>query len=385
MTAKRMAASIKVRPRKWIKWMPAYKSGDPRIIEHYMTALACDSKQAAGIFHQDCNHYRRAPEESRIQYDQTTDTWRGREVGLPGAMFGIRRRNDNPASLRNAIEDAIGNRYLGREALLALAVSLFGAEKAESKLKQARSKKFIRFTHPLWHFWTTPPPPSEVIEAETAALNCSKYAQLYGAMPRLKHRPGDAYRPEDSQVLQWMSEKSGSTDFQWLEKELRRARQAGAIKFDNDIESRDSFGILTWQAEQEKLPKAKAPVEQAAPVVPTAPVVPDDRYDHEHGDGPQKGNSYFHPIDTYIPLVDGGYDSGGDEFWIGEPGSRKMMSEKAKYDFERMPSMHESEAEKWLVKKIGFNFDAKRLVRELMASGRLIRDGNRLKADPDLI
>lgn len=147
------------RNSRQIKWMPAYKTGDHRIIEHYRRALGknCDSKRAASLFKQDCDHYWRDPEGSRIQYDKLTDSWRGREVALPGPKFGV-VRDPNPKLLSNILIANLGNRYWTKAELKVLFAKLFGPDRWRSKFKQAQVRKLIKFSDPVWHLATTAPP-----------------------------------------------------------------------------------------------------------------------------------------------------------------------------------------------------------------------------------
>lgn len=142
-----------------IKWMPAYKADDDRILGHYKRALGkhCNRKRAGQIFKQDRDHYWRDMGGSRIQYDKLTDTWRGRNVYLPSAKFGV-VRDRNPNLLRNILIANIGVRYFTKEELKALFAKLFGSEKVKSKFIQANARKIIKFSDPVWHLATTPPP-----------------------------------------------------------------------------------------------------------------------------------------------------------------------------------------------------------------------------------
>jgi len=251
------------RKSRQIKWMPAYKASDDRIIDHYQVAFKdCDRRRAASLFFQDQNEYRKNPSTSRIQYDKETDTWRGREVYLPREKFGLRRDGDDPNSLRNKLIPNIGILYLSGAEIRALFVSLFGETDAENKFNQARNPKrnMLKFDKKtrLWHWWTTQPPDQKDFGPDTACTKKrAEYIRVYGSMPRgKKNKPGDKYVAEDSQVLKWMGEQSGSTDLKWLEAERDRAFKAGALKFDKD--TGETVGILTYQAEQKANQKAES-------------------------------------------------------------------------------------------------------------------------------
>jgi hypothetical protein len=157
-----------------IKWMPAYKADDDRIIDHYRRALGkkCDRRRAAQLLKQDRDHYWRDKEGSRIQYDKLTDTWRGREVGLPGPKFGV-VRDRNPKLLRNILRENIGINYFTKGELKELFAKLFGSEKVKSKFTQARNKEIIKFSPPVWHLSTTPPPDALYVHQEATVVQAT--------------------------------------------------------------------------------------------------------------------------------------------------------------------------------------------------------------------
>jgi hypothetical protein len=153
-----------------IIWMPAYKVDDDRIIDHYQRALGkkCDRRRAANIFKQDRDHYWRDMEGSRIQYCKLTDSWRGRKVGIPGPKFGV-VRDSSPKLLRNILRANIGVRYWSGDEIRALFAKLFGPDKVTSKFSQARTKEIIKFSDPVWHLSTTPPPGALYVHQEASA------------------------------------------------------------------------------------------------------------------------------------------------------------------------------------------------------------------------
>jgi hypothetical protein len=189
-----------------IKWMPAYKADDDRIIDHYKRALGkkCDRKRAAQLFKQDRDHYWRDMGGSRIQYDKLTDTWRGREVGLPGPKFGV-IRDHNPKLLRNILRANIGVRYFTKDELKALFAKLFGPDKVTSKFSQARTKEIIKFSDPVWHLSTTPPPGALYVHQEAASDQADPAEQKAEEVPPPGHpdaQLGEDYvwRVEDGSV-----------------------------------------------------------------------------------------------------------------------------------------------------------------------------------------
>jgi hypothetical protein len=55
---------------------------------------------------------------------------------------------------------------------MVLFVTLFGSEKADSKFDQARGKKkIIKFSGPVWHLSTTPPPDALYVHQETCVVD----------------------------------------------------------------------------------------------------------------------------------------------------------------------------------------------------------------------
>jgi hypothetical protein len=170
-----------------IKWMPAYKADDDRILAHYQRALGkkCDRKRASQLFKQDRDHYWRDMGGSRIQYDKLTDTWRGRFSGLPSAKFGVVRDHD-PKLLRNILRANIGAKYFTKDELKALFAKLFGSEKVKSKFKQAHGREIIKFSDPVWHLSTTPPPGALYVHQEATA---GQTAPIDPAEPKAEEVP----------------------------------------------------------------------------------------------------------------------------------------------------------------------------------------------------
>jgi hypothetical protein len=317
-----------------IIWLKAYKSGDPRILEHYQRALKCDPQKAAYLFHQDQVAYYNDPTGSRIQYDKETDTWRGRKVGLPREKFGLRRNGDNPDSLRNTLIKEIGEKYLTGTEVRAKIETLYGEAKVKSKLTQAHNKGILKYASGYYYLWTTPPPNPETFGPETGDSKRAEYVRLYGSMPRgLKHKPGEEYARESSQVLKWMGERSGNTDLAALELELTKARRYGAVKFDD--RTGETIGILTYRAEQ-----TAAEAKQADPSAEVS-----------QEDGPQSESGYLHYEEPWT-------------FWIGPPGKRKEIASKIMELIAEMPRMQPRKAASWIKDKFTFDVNAGRLIDE---------------------
>src|SRR4051812_13623482 len=109
-----------------IEWMRAYKTGDPRIIDHYQRAYKCDRRKAANWFYQDQVSHWNDRTGSRIQYDKLTDSWRGRRnVNPPREKFGLPRDGDDPNSLRNKLIAAVSDQYLTSDEMRDVFVGLY--------------------------------------------------------------------------------------------------------------------------------------------------------------------------------------------------------------------------------------------------------------------
>jgi len=248
--------------------MPAYKSGDPRILDHYERALRCDRQRAAFLLNQDQVEHFNDRTGSRIQYDQLTDTWRGRKTYLPREKFGLPRKGSNPDSLRNRLVAKIGEKYLTGSEIRSLFENLYGDTKADSKFMQARVKGILKYdeTTGRWYLWTTPPPNPKDFGAGSGDSQQAEYVRLYGSMPGLKHKPGERYSAEESQVLKWMGQKCGSTDLKFLEQQYHNVCRFGTSPdnpkavFIHDKDTRETFGILTYTAEVKAKPEAEPEV-----------------------------------------------------------------------------------------------------------------------------
>ncbi len=331
-----------------IEWMPAYKSGDERIIKHYQRAYnGCNPQKAAFFFKQDREAYFSNPQESRIKYNKGSNTWSGPEPFPAFEKLGLRRPGANPNSLRYTLDRHIGDRYLTRSEVCAILEMEYGEALVESKFKQARNKGILQQDKPTrrWHLWCTTPPNSKDFGLGTGDMKRDEYVRLYGLMPRgLKHKPGEAYVAGDSQVLKWMGEKSGNSDLDFLEADLHKARRYRAVVFDNETD--ETLGILTYLAEA-KSDKAEQE---------------DYTISNDEVEEAQASNRYLF------------WNDNKNCFVVGS--KRKELRDKAVERIEWMERTSQKKAAKWISEQIPFTIEAHRFIEEAIDQEILFEHDN---------
>jgi hypothetical protein len=208
--------------------------------------------------------------------------------------------------------------------------------------------------------WAFDPEP-KFKDLELSTDDGSKYAErlrLYGLMPRLKHKPGDKYVAAESEVLKFMSQQSGVTDFSELSAEYNRIPRAW---IDSDKDERDSdskiaranlihdratgetMGLLTYREE------LKSKAEDVCDDVATAGVVKKAEQSATDWQGDYLQYRLNEDTDEY-------------EFRIG----KHEVSESIWRRIKRMPKQSRKEAGKWLQKFFSFRLDTHKLIDRLI-------------------
>jgi hypothetical protein len=197
-----------------------------------------------------------------------------------------------------------------------------------------------------WRFDSAP----KLEDLEICTDDGSKYAErlnLYGYMPRCKHKPGDVFLAEASEVLRYMSRQSGETDLEKLQAEYNRIPKAwiDSVKEQKDSDrdiaranlihdrgTGETIGPLTYRDEM----KSKQS-EDVCDDASTVKEVEDPEEDEEAStEWIQEGFDY---------LVEGPDE---DEFAIGQPGRRKLLDPDAISRIESMPKLRPKDAREWI-------------------------------------
>jgi hypothetical protein len=245
-----------------VEYMPEYTSSDDMIAHFQKCHRNCTQERANRLLHNEQQLFLRDRERSRLWHNEERGSWKGRNTRAATALLGMPSEGGKD-NLRNFLTSSINDRYLTTAEVEELIESKYGADKVDSKFKRARDthRQILQFHRSVrrWSAWGKPEPDSADFGPETAGGKYGDRVQLYGLMPRgLKHKPGEEYVAEDSQVLKWMGERSGDTDIKSLEAEFHRLPKANAkdtaekiakAVLIHDKETRETIGILTYRAE----------------------------------------------------------------------------------------------------------------------------------------
>jgi hypothetical protein len=255
-------------------WMPNLDTEGA--IGFYSTELGLDRQKAANLVRRHQNLYWANPKRNRspIVFDEEMQLWHGRKARTIRESAGLRRTGDDPNSHRNRLRDVLGTLSYFRSSLIeTIKVGLaVDDDEAESIFKQGRARRFLLCDNDrpeatkTWRFLGAPLPDPALFPAENSGSRRAYYLRLYQDMKRLKHRPGDYYDPEESEVLKFILEKNGRDftpgNFEWAESEYHRLCRYGTSPDDKNaviIFDRDTFetlGIQTFRSEMS--PEAKA-------------------------------------------------------------------------------------------------------------------------------
>jgi hypothetical protein len=245
-------------------------------IGFYSTKLGTDRQTAAVVVKRHQDLYYGDPNSGRapIVWDDVLKMWHGRKVHAIRERAGMRRTGDNPNSYRNRLRDILGNLSYFRSDLLAaiktgLNVTDHQAEQIFVQGRQGKGRGFLLCDNDrpeatgTWRFHSAPLPDPTMYQAEKADSRRAHYLRIYQDMPRLKHRPGDFYDPAESEVIKFILEKNGSTDFAWGEKEYNRVRKCGTSSQDKnavfiyDSSTCETLGVRTWRSEAKHQPEKR--------------------------------------------------------------------------------------------------------------------------------
>ena len=320
-----------------VEYMPNLVSREDQL-DFFQKVYGCNQERANRLLHIEEEILKRDPKRSRLRRDKDTGALRGRNTRTGEAIFG-KPTEGGKDNLRNFLTTSIGERYLTTSEVEVLLESKYGEDEVETKFKRARDKKRQILDWHLavrrWSKWGMPTPDPADFEL---AIEEGKYAErlgMYGFMPRgLKHKPGEKYVPEESQVLQWMGKQSGETDFAKIYAEYNRLpwawinsetdekdsdyRLAKAIRV-YDRGTGETIGILTYREE------VKAKEEQSK----------EEPQASEEVEGSQTGDRYL--------VNDINFDT-----WIGTPGKRKRLDEKTHDRIVDMLRMSKRRAAAWI-------------------------------------
>jgi hypothetical protein len=322
-------------------------------VAFYAKALNAPPKVAATIFHGDCvkhwneKHIHYSKRTSRIQQDPDTKLWRGKEV--PYAMragVGKPRIGEKPTDIRVMIRERIGKEYLTPVQVRQMLEELFGPDRVKSVFTQARTRKPKMLLHDAatntWRYFTTPPPEPKDFAPDFGDNRRAEYVRKYGSMPRgVRHKVGDTYSRETSQLLAYISQQSGEKDLDWCDKERDRARAAGVFHYDQ--KTGETIGILTYRAEQ-----AAAEVKQP------------EEAPEESQDGEWEGG-YLQSMWVDDPEPENS-DAGFAKYRIG----KHIISQDILHRIERMKEMSRQDAGKWLQAWFSFKIDRQQLIDALI-------------------
>jgi hypothetical protein len=241
----------------------------------FENACNADPSKAAYLANAERTLFYSNPRKARVVYDSLTKRWHGRKARALREALGLRRVGAKAGSVRDVLRDVLGEEksYWKHDLIATISEALkCDLETAESKwFQQGKARRALvcdRVTTGTWRFYTAPLPDASDFPPEDGTSRFSFYLRVYGNMPAwLKHQPGEVYKAQDSQVLKWMSEKSGSADFKWLEKEFDRVRRYGRSAdepkavFIYDANEQGWCGRLSLPAKAET-PKVVEPVTQ---------------------------------------------------------------------------------------------------------------------------
>ncbi len=253
----------------------------------------------------------------------------GKEAKDATALFD--RPTDGGAdNLHNFLQTETRGKSYSRSELWSLIAGRFPERNTLTLYNRAISKdsnmmRLDRVTK-RWHWAFDDAPKLEDVEPDLE--NGSKYSErlkLFGTMPRLKHKPGDVYSAEASEVLQYICQQSGETDFAKLGAEYNQMPKAwiDSTAGKRDLDSKiaranliydratgETMGPLTYREELKQLDD----VSDDAPKKVEEAEEPEEEADKSWM---QEGYDY---------LVEG---PDNDDYAIGSPGRRRILDPDA--------------------------------------------------------
>jgi hypothetical protein len=341
----------------------------PQMVEFYQSVLGCDSDAAYQRLKQDQALYHSEPtsERSPIVFDQTSRKWHGLRTKSQREAIGSKRAGSTKRTLRDILRDQLGTASYFRQQLIENFKQACGCDdkEAESKLKQARTKRIIVHDDPTntWRFHNAPAPNLDDYGLDSGESRRAHYVRLYGNMPRLKRRPGETYSPELSEVLPYILKQSGNADLLWAECEFNRVKRYGMHDLEKSVfiyddQTGETMGVLVARSEQaakgDQIEKEQ-PLESAKASGKNGKSVAPDKFEEF-----REGGSWL--ITTLKTDDDGDYIDGSEIYYIGPIGKEERIS---KYQYERivgMKRMPEKEVVRLLKDIAGDNFPAKQFI-----------------------
>ncbi len=329
-----------------VDFMREYTSRDDMIAHFQKCYRGCTAEKANRLLHNEQQLWQRDRERCRLWHDPKRESWKGRKTQAATKLIGLPTEGGKD-NLNNFLNSSIGNRYLTTAELKALLESKYGADKLETKYKRARDprRQILKYHGSVhrWNLWSSPEPNAEDFALEPVDGKYGVRLHLYGLMPRgLKHKPGEKFVREESQVLQWMSQRSGETDLAVVDAEYNRLPRSSFNsdnpddKDANEIIDRairlydrgtgETIGILTYRAEQAVAAADDAEPEQANQS--------DSNYVNDYG--PQDGEGYFWAA-FRLTHPDGPEDEYFEEYWLGNPGKRLPISDAVLRQIDEAP------------------------------------------------
>jgi hypothetical protein len=259
-----------------VDFMPEYTSRDEMIAHFQRCYHNCSREKANQLLHSEQQLWDRDRARCRLWYNKERESWKGRKTQAATALFGLPSQGGKD-NLRNFLTASIKDQYPTTDELYALLESKYGEDKAATKYKRAidPSRQILKYHRSVrrWSAWGKPEPDPTEFVPETVDGKYGDRVRLYGLMPRgLKHKPGEKFVREESQVLQWMSRQSGESDLAKVDTEYNRLpwawinsetdekdsdyRLEKAIRI-HDRGTGETIGILTYRDEVSAKPEVK--------------------------------------------------------------------------------------------------------------------------------
>jgi hypothetical protein len=276
----------------------------------------------------------------------------GREAKDATALFD--RPTDGGAdNLHNFLQTETRGKSYTSEELKALIAGRFPDRNLETQYKRATdpSSNMMKWHKAVKRWQWAFDDASKLEDLEPDLENGSKHAErlkLYGDMPRRKHKPGDKYSAEASEVLQYIGQRSGETDFAKLAAEYNNIPRAwinsktGERDSDRNIAranmiydraTGETMGPLTYREE----------LKQPDDVCDDAPRKVVEEV--EEAEEPEADRSWIQ--EGYDYFVEGPND---DDYAIGSPGRRRVLDPDAITRIEELGTYDEKDAHKEITK-----------------------------------
>jgi hypothetical protein len=338
-----------------VDFMPEYTSRDEMIAHFQRCYHDCSRQKANQLLHSEQQLWDRDRARCRLWYNKERESWKGRKTQAATALFGLPTQGGKD-NLRNFLTASIKDQYLTTAELEALIESKYGEDKAATKYKRAIDprRQILQYHRSArrWSVWGKSEPDPADFGPEAVDGKYGDRVRLYGLMPRdLKHKPGEKYVPEESQVLQWMGKQSGETDLAKIDAEYNRLPRAWINSKTDEKDSDyslskairiydrgtgETLGILTYRAEEKA--KEEQPKEGREKL-------------SKLEERQMKGLSPAGTEDEIERSKDGyvAYDV-NFVWWIGEPGSEKKLDGDMEDEIFRMPRKNSKESSDFLGK-----------------------------------